>query len=339
MNITLLNTTDPLWGDMLGRCVHDIYHTPGWARASELSDGGTGFGAYVRCHDAELFIPLMKRNINDDYWDAISPYGYAGPICSDGADQDFLDAAFVEIIDLLKCQGCVSWFLRLHPMINADWRMGCGLTVEHGPTVSIDLTETEQDLWLGMRGAHQRGIRKAEQLGVAVTVDRGQHHLDEFIDAYHSDMRRLGASSYYLFGRAYFDKLFAELPQDAVLMLARHQGKLAGGVIFTLSRSSGIIQYHLSTTSLEHRALQPAKLIIHTAALWGKRAGYSQLHLGGGIGAAEDSLFLFKRGFGADLHRFRSQRVIVNRQKYKQLSQGHTDDPLDGAGFFPAYRK
>jgi hypothetical protein len=339
MNITLLNTTDPIWDDMLGRCVHDIYHTPGWARTSEVSEGGSGFGAYVRCGDAEMFIPLLKRNIRDDYWDAISPYGYAGPICSEHADQDFLDAAFVEIIDLLKCQGCVSWFLRLHPIINADWRIGSGLTVEHGPTVSMNLGETEEDIWLGLSGAHQRGIRKAQQQGVSVTVDHARQHLDEFIALYHTDMRRLGASSYYLFGREYFDKLFSELPQDAILMLARQQGHLAGGVIFTLSRSSGIIQYHLSTTNVEYRALQPAKLIIHTTAQWGKRAGYRRLHLGGGIGAAEDSLFAFKRGFGGELHRFRSQRVIINHPIYRQLSQVGADQPLDDAGFFPAYRK
>jgi hypothetical protein len=339
MDITLLNTNDSSWNDMLGRCTHDVYHTPGWIRTSQVSEGGDGFGIHARDGDAEVFIPLLKRDIGDDYWDAVSPYGYAGPIKSDGADADFLDAAFAESIRLLSDMGCVSWFLRLHPTLNADWHIAAGRTVEHGPTVSIDLTESEQTLWANLRTAHQRAIRKGRDAGLGVTIDDARTHLDDFISMYHADMRRLRASSHYFFSRDYFDKLFSELPAAAKLMMATYQGRIAGGVIFTLSESSGLMQYHLSTTSPDHRWLQPAKTIIHTATLWGKNAGYRRLHLGGGIGAAEDSLYLFKRGFSTDAHRFRSHRAIVNAPKYRELATAVADATQDDDDFFPAYRK
>ena len=339
MDITLLNTEDALWDDMLNRCTHDVYHTPGWIRTSQISDGGVGFGLHARDGDAEVFIPLLKRNIDGDYWDAISPYGYAGPISSPGTDPTFLDDAFDDIIAKMSAAGCVSWFLRLHPTLNADWRVASGVTVEHGPTVSIDLTESPEALWENLRFAHRRAIRKGRELGMTVAVDETRAHLDAFIALYHADMRRLGASNNYLFPRDYFDRLFAELPAAATLVMATHEGRIAGGVIFTLSPSSGLMQYHLSTTSPEHRWLQPAKSIIHDAALWGREAGYRRLHLGGGIGAAQDSLYAFKRGFSKESHTFRSHRVIVNESKYRELAAAVADAPVDDAGFFPAYRK
>jgi lipid II:glycine glycyltransferase (peptidoglycan interpeptide bridge formation enzyme) len=339
MDITLLNTEDSLWDEMLSRCTHDVYHTPGWTRTSQISDGGVGFGIHARDGDAEVLIPLLRREIDADYWDAVSPYGYAGPISSDGTDQEFLDVAFDEIIAQMSAKGCVSWFLRLHPTLNADWRVASGVTVEHGPTVSMDLTESPDALWANLRVAHRRAIRKGRELGLVVKVDEARTHLEEFIALYYADMKRLGASNHYLFPRDYFDKLFAELPAAATLVMATHEGRIAGGVIFTLSQSSGLMQYHLSTTNPEHRWLQPAKSIIYDAALWGREAGYRRLHLGGGIGAAEDSLYLFKRGFSNDAHRFRSHRVIVNEPKYRELATAVADAPLDEAGFFPAYRK
>jgi hypothetical protein len=225
------------------------------------------------------------------------------------------------------------------PLLNANWQIASGLTVDHGPTISIDLNLSQDMLWQNLRPAHRRAIRKASEQGMTVSIDTARKDMDAFIDVYHSDMRRLGASSYYLFGRDYFDSLFSTLPDNPLLMIARHQGEFAGGVIFTLAPSSGIMQYHLSTTHADYRAWQPAKLIVHTAALWGKHAGYHQLHLGGGIGAAEDSLFLFKRGFSHDMRRFRSQRVLVDHQKYRRLSGLSDSARLDVDGFFPAYRK
>ena len=339
MITTLITPTDPDWNDLLARCRHDVYHKPGWTITSQIGEGGTGFGVHAHDGDADLFVPLLRRELGNGDWDASSPYGYAGPVCSDGASQAFLDAAFQSMVDTLRSKGCISWFMRLHPLLNADWQIASGLTVDHGPTISIDLTLSEETLWQNLRPAHRRAIRKACEQGMTVSVDTHREHMDAFIDVYHSDMRRLGASSYYLFGRDYFDSLFSTLPGHALLMIAKHQGELAGGVIFTLAPSSGIMQYHLSTTHANHRALQPAKLIVHTAALWGKHAGYRQLHLGGGIGAAEDSLFLFKRGFSHDMRRFRSQRVLVDHQKYRRLSGLCNGAKLELDGFFPAYRK
>lgn len=339
MITTLITPTDTRWNDVLARCRHDVYHMPGWTITSEIGEGGKGFGLHASDGQAELFVPLLRRELGNGEWDASSPYGYAGPICSDGASQASIDAGFQSMVDMLKSQGCVSWFMRLHPILNADWQIASGLTVDHGPTVSIDLTQSHEMLWQNIRPTHRRGIRKATEQGVTVSIDFARQHMDAFIDVYHSDMRRLGASSYYLFGRDYFDSLFSTLPDNALLMIAKRQDEFAGGVIFTLAPSSGIMQYHLSTTHVNYRATQPAKLILHTAALWGKQAGYHQLHLGGGIGAAEDSLFSFKRGFSHDTRRFRSQRVLVDHHKYRRLSGLDDGARLEVDGFFPAYRK
>ena len=87
MITTLITPTDPAWSELLARCRHDVYHTPGWTITSEIGEGGTGFGVHARDGRAELFVPLLRRELGNGEWDASSPYGYAGPICSDGASQ------------------------------------------------------------------------------------------------------------------------------------------------------------------------------------------------------------------------------------------------------------
>jgi hypothetical protein len=68
--------------------------------------------------------------------------------------------------------------------------------------------------------------------------------------------------------------------------------------------------------------------------------GYRWHHLGGGLGARQDSLFHFKSGFSPLRGVFRSWRAIADRARYDQLvsrvpAERRAAVPAD---FFPGYR-
>jgi hypothetical protein len=339
MRANLLDITSTAWRAALERCSHDCYHTPVWMKTAQHSERGQAFAVHATDGIHELLVPFIRRDITADLWDATSAYGYGGPLVSTGAPPDFADAAFRAAVDVLREAGCVSCFLRLHPLLNAHWKSSLGLVVEQGRTVSIDLTKPPDKLWQETRSRHKNGINRARRAGVTVRLDRNFEALSHFIDLYNQTMTRRCATAYYFFDGQYYRSLVDGLGKDLLLFVAEEADQVIGGALFTLARPSGIMQYHLSGSDWDYRHRQPTKIIIHTAREWGRMHGFSRLHLGGGIGSATDSLHDFKRGFSPDTHVFSTQRVVVNREAYHTLSAGRTASASDLHGYFPAYRR
>ena len=68
---------------------------------------------------------------------------------------------------------------------------------------------------------------------------------------------------------------------------------LAAGLFF---ERQGIVQYHLSGSRRPALRRQPTKLMMDDMVAWAQARGNRVLHLGGGVGGREDSLFHFKAG-------------------------------------------
>jgi hypothetical protein len=83
--------------------------------------------------------------------------------------------------------------------------------------------------------------------------------------------------------------------------------------------------------------------MIHFMSRWLKRRGARTLHLGGGRGGREDSLFLFKRGFSKLRAPAESFLLVTMAETYRELVSEWsktTGEPMDGRdGFFPPYRR
>jgi hypothetical protein len=338
VKIDLIGPADPRWDEMLASTPHDVYHRPEWALGHEQADGGDATAVFARDGGARMLIPLIKRRLESGYWDASSPYGYAGPLSSQGVSAEFVDAAVERSVDELRAAGCVSLFVRLHPVLGLPTQPSMGHLVEHGQTVSVDLTLSHEALWAQTRKGHRSDINRARREGVIVAPDAAGEHLDTFVELYHSTMRRVGASSYYFFAEKEVVKLAAMLGDAMQLWVALEGDVVIGGALFLFSPSSGIVQYHLSAASEAGQARQPAKLILDEVRRFAKDAGFRRLHLGGGLGAGADSLYRFKAGFSTDSHAYASWRVVIDEDVYRRLCEmrGGRREPPEG--FFPAYR-
>ena len=101
--------------------------------------------------------------------------------------------------------------------------------------------------------------------------------------------------------------------------------------------ANGYMNYHLSGSRRDYQHLAPTNLLLYEAALWGCANGCRSLHLGGGVGSGEDSLYKFKRAFYREEPlRYHIGKKIFSQEKYQELVEMRTD--LPESGFFPRYR-
>ncbi len=334
----MLSSDAPEWGAFLHDTEHDFYHLPAYARLSATTEGGEACAVLVEDGESRLLLPLVLRPVREGARDATSPYGYPGPLVAEG-DDSFAREAMNLAVRRLAGEGVVALFVRGHPLIGPALPADLGTLVDHGPTVSVDLTRSPEELWRGTSSMHRGQIQKAMRSGHRAFFDDGFERFDAFAELYRETMARVGASEYYSFTDDHFRDLRAALGPRIRLCLVEIEGELAAGGLFV--ETGPFVQYHLSATSERHRREGPTKLMLHFVREWAQERGVRRLHLGGGVGGAEDSLFAFKAGFATDHHCFRTLRVVTDHDAYATLVAAHDPeaDPADCGGFFPLYRR
>ena len=352
----LLSPTDPKWSRYLDQTDHDFFHTAAYHRLWERSGHGRAFLAVYGTPGRFVAWPYLLNSLQSVHdgesgTDVTSVYGYAGPVCLGCSDQDeLLRVAWTQIVDCWRRQGVVSVFARLHPVL-ANHRIiadtpadraeaGPGI-VHHGETVAIRLDGNEQDTWLNYRAEVRKNLRRAEKIGLESVIDAEWRYFEEFLALYSATMERNHASSFYFFPREYLDGLRQALGEHGGLIVSRFEGRIVAGCLLT--ECHGIASTHLTAGELGVEGCSPAKVLVHDAQLWARRRGNYVLHLGGGRGNHEDSLFAFKTGFSPQRDRFSTGRWILDLAKYDELTRLHLQQANQAGasvepGFFPAYR-
>jgi hypothetical protein len=232
----------------------------------------------------------------------------------------------------------------MHPLIPVPLKpfQTHGRLVAHGETVCVDLHQSLEQMWSDTRHGFRNPINRMQREGYQFELDFTGRHLDEFMNIYHDTMLRVGAEPQYFFSEEYFRAFQRVLGPGFVLAHARSPaGEIISSGIFTVC--SDIVQYHLSGNILGGQGSDGSKLILHGIRKWAREKGLSKFHLGGGVGAKNDSLFNFKSGFGSGRALYSTWRLVVDELVYGHLCQQWerqtraAADPIKG--FFPAYRK
>ena len=336
----IVDAGDPAWDGALARVPHDVYHLPGYARVEADVQAATPV-AFLHTGERHTFLlPLLLRPVpGSTGLEALSPYGYPGPVSDTPLDDEASWRLAVQSLhDCLRAAGVVTCFVRLHPLLpgRLDALARAGTVVQHGHTVSIDLTVPGDVLWARTRSNHRRNIEQARRSGLQVVVDDWSR-LPEFIEAYHETMRRVEATESYFFPAAYFESLRKHVPGSAHLAVVDDGGTLAGGGIFF--EQDGIVQYHLGATRSVYLSRQPTKLMFDEVRLWAAARGDRAFHLGGGVGGRVNPLFHFKAGFSDDRPPFCTWRLVPNPDAYAAALEAIGRElPPDDSGWFPAYR-
>ena len=346
----ILGTEDTAeWLAVLERArQRDFHHLPQYHRVAEQRGEGVA-RLFVYCEDdCTIALPFLLRPVDpaepEGWHDATSVYGYAGPVTS----HDTLPAGAVRnfqiaLADELARRRVVAVFSRLHPLIAQDEMLaGLGECPANGHTISIDLIVPDEAQRAQYHRSCRASLRKLREFGFTGFHDREKRYLPEFVSVYLETMRRAGAQSSYFFDEAYFNLLTRELDEVSHLFVALKDGEVAAASLCTIC--DGIVQDHLGGTRDAFLKFSPDRLVVDTERLWATEMGAHVFHLGGGVGAQQDSLFRYKAGFSDRRHTFRTWRWILQPEIYEELSSSAARrNAANGllamsAGFFPAYR-
>ena len=344
MPLTVIQADAPDKWDALVRSFreYDVYHLSGYVKGLQLHGDGTPLLIYYEDENIRGMNVVMKRDISrteafagkleeNQWFDFITPYGYGGWLTEGGTDTRRLFAVYGE---WCRNNRIVSEFVRFHPV--ADNMDACtqGYTViPLGHTIAMDLSSPEV-IWENLTSKNRNMIRKAQKSGIRIFNGRFPEIYSKFREIYEHTMDADQADGYYYFGSEYYQSLLNDLSREAQVFWAELDGQVIAASI--MLASNGKMHYHLSGSLHPYRNLAPSNLLLYQAALWGSANGCATLHLGGGLGSREDSLYKFKSGFNRRSEvRFGIGKKVYMQEAYDTLVEmaGSPD-----TGFFPAYR-
>lgn len=317
---------------------YDFYHT--WYYHSLDT---TGLPLLFVYEEGENYIafPLVKRPIPDTpYSDLTSVYGYTGPISNLKFEQ--LGAVFLQqfresFLAFLKEGRFVSVFSRLHPFFDQHLSIApMGGIHPNGKTIAIDLRIPLEEQRQKYHKRLREKIRQLKRKGYSVRECSSLEDISTFAAIYTENMKRIGASDYYLFTPSYFSDLHHSDEFNSKLLLVEIEGKAVCGAFIVCSND--IIQAHLLGTLTAYLPDSPAKLLTDEITIIGRGMGAKYFHLGGGLNFRQDSLFEWKACFSDLILDFSSWRYIADPVVYDSLLEELSLDKSADIDFFPLYR-
>lgn len=323
---------------------YDVYYLSGYVVPFAIHGDGEPMLFYYEGDNIRAINVVMRRDIGIDdnfcgkippnkYYDFVTPYGYGGWLIEGDGD---VSALFDEYQKWCYENGIVSEFLRLHPILANHKRLGDAYNLKNiGNTIAIDLSSRDI-VWNNLTSKNRNMIRKAEKNGVTIKTACDDKTYDKFIEIYNATMKRDRADEYYFFERGFYTALQKDLRDNSVIFYAENlEGEMLGASIMLFC--NGKLTYHLSGVKAEFRDLAPTNLLLYKAALWGVDKGCHTFHLGGGVGAQEDSLYKFKMSFYKwEPRQYYTGKKIFDMDKYNALLGMRGE--VKRTDFFPLYR-
>ena len=327
--------------------MHDIYFFPAYGKLNEKIEGGEAQCFDYCCEYGSVHSVYIKREIpflldGVQYYDAITPYGYGGPVVLEAADREKLLESYAEAYrNRCREERIVDEFVRFHPLAENALDFGCLYETRYNRhTIAVDLTD-EAYAATQFTPDCRNMIRKAAKKNVVTEVDESCARLDDFIRLYYATMDKNRASRYYYFEKPYFEELRGIEGCSLLLINAILDGGIIASAMFMCSGEN--MHYHLSATDPAYYSYAANNAVLARAAEYGRAHGMRWLHLGGGVSADEkDPLFRFKRNFGrldTNLKNFYMGKAIFLPDVYERLCVIAREQGLEPGSFFPAYRK
>lgn len=325
---------------------YDIYYLPNYLEAFRLHGDGEPLLFY---YDGDSFRAINVVMIRDIYeveslkkhllpaqkFDLTTPYGYGGFLFEGNVKQSELELMFSKYDEICKKNNYVSEFVRFHPLLTNPVLLRGYYEVEKiGSTVVIDLINKEY-LWDNFTGKNRNVIRKAIKNDVHIYKGLDQRLINEFIEMYEETMDKESANNYYYFNRDFYQSILTDLKNNCLIFYAEYGGETIAMALILFANDK--MHYHLSASKREYLNLAPTNYLLKEAAEWGIDNGYKTLHLGGGLGAKEDSLYKFKKSFTKkDALNYYIGKKTFDNAEYENLVMLKEDEiPID---FFPKYR-
>lgn len=320
---------------------YDIFYLSGYVRPFMLNgDGDPKLLFYEAEGLRAIYVFMLRTTAIPGLYDTATPYGYGGIIFEGDSCHSRVEAFWKEYAGTMAEMGIVDDFVRYHPVLqNAEPLRPFSNITDLGKTIFLDLTSPEV-IWDNLTSKKRGKIRKAERNGIEIFHGRGIELFEQFIPIYNSTMEKDDARGYYFFKMPFYRAIHDGLKDNYEMFYATLDNTVVMMAIMLFC--NGQMHYHLSGSLLEYRNLEANNLLLYKAALWGYERGLKTLHLGGGVGSANDPLFEFKKGFNRnDELQFSVGRQVFDEDRYKKLIEKRKEIDMtfdETTQFFPAYR-
>ena len=308
----------------------DIYHTFEYTSLDSERIGGMANLIIVNMPSGIIGLPLIFRKIPNEnrYIDAVSVYGYNGVLTSSSITPEDFESGIKKIKKALVERDCVSLFNRESNFT----RYRLPESTESGKVLAVDLMQDPHVYEKSLAEGHRQEIKALRKLNYTVVKSTDHKVIQDFHEVYEHTMLRRGAKINYFFSAKYFESVFKIHSSIPDLRAVYHEGKMVAGAIFI---TQGDHMYYMFSGSILGISHYPAmKLILDQVIRENLNNGKKLLHLGGGLGGKQDSLYQFKLGFGKVILPFYTTQWILIPTVYNRLS-AHV---LAETDFFPIYR-
>lgn len=330
---------------------YDVYYLSGYVKAFQVHGDGNPLLLYYQSDSLRAIYVTMKRDVSDSsffsgiiqsktYYDFITPYGYGGILFDGDCNQSNLKKFGIKFSELLKEEKIISDFVRYHPLLNnADGMRPIAPIIDLGKTISMNL-ENKEIIWENISSKNRNMIRKAEKSGVEIFFGKSLELFDKFSEIYNLTMDKDNAHPYYYFKKEFYKSIHNELNDNYEMFYAVYEKQIVAMSIIIFANNR--MHYHLSGSLVEYKHLAPSNLLLYKAACWGYEQGFSEFHLGGGVGSGRDGLYKFKEAFNRkSCNQFSIGKNIIDNDKYDYLVSLRKKMDLEfneSSLFFPLYR-
>jgi hypothetical protein len=337
----------------------DVFYFPGYCKLFEEEKKEQGKLFVCETKEGNLLYPFFLRRINDlpyfrgklssEYYDVISPYGYGGPLCSNLRDPKIIN--YFQEMWQKYCQenNIVTEFIRFHPLLMNHlypWQDDLdGLKVEKvKKVVAVDLTLTENEIWLSYQYHNRKNINKAVRENLEVCIEENSDHLKDFEKIYLATMKRRQASSQYYFSHQFFNHIQEYLPENFAYAYVLKDKEIISAELLLFNRS--FIHSFLGGTLPEFFSSRPNNLLKHQVILWAKSKGIKYFLLGGGY-AENDGIYKYKLSFAPEgVRDFYVGKRVINAEAVDLLEKVRREEGIkqgtsivEKNQFFPSYRE
>jgi hypothetical protein len=344
------------WNDAIDLDHTETSFTAEYHVMSERIWGGEAFLAVIESEGNRLVWPYVLYAIPGvaGAWDVNSAYGFVGPLvrmAESPSDPHFVDKALDHLMRRWREEGIVSAFTRFCPFhgnhapiercLQAN-RYVNGSVEMTGNIVVIDANQTPEHRWRDLRSSLKKEIRKAEERGFAGEYDPNWERFEDFLAIYESVGDRNEFSARHRLTREDFLMMRDCLGANMAMFHVMDNGRVAASALCLAS--GGILHGYFGGPHPDYLRLGAYKFLLKFIADSAPERGFRYLNIGGGRGGSDvDDLYRFKCGFSSLRLPFYVGRLIVNSEKYKELTlelaHRYRKEGLEPSPhFFPAYR-
>ncbi len=298
-----------------------------------------------------ILMPIILRTIKNNngdilsYYDAITPYGYSGPLFNNTATENDIKYFWQHIDTWYFENSVITEFIRFS--LNKNYLGYSGLLVSSLVNVKGALYDDFEKQWTAFLPKVRNNYRKAQSFNLEFKIYDADAITEDvillFFYIYTETMKRHNAKDIYFFSLEYFkDLIFNNLSEFSIVFAYYENKTISTELIIKLNDT---LYAFLGGTDANYYHCRPNDFLRVEVIKWAITNKYKWYVLGGGL-KDNDGLYKHKKSLFPkdDDIMFYTGRKIINHEIYDLLCSNHSDEYAKihieemEKYFFPLYR-